>query len=101
MEEQGPCAVAIREAGIKQVVIATLYPNPVVSGNGVRILKDAGIEVIIGIRQEESQRMNEVFNQFFVEKKPFVTVGCQAIVHTDHMEVMNGATATIVELTIR
>jgi diaminohydroxyphosphoribosylaminopyrimidine deaminase/5-amino-6-(5-phosphoribosylamino)uracil reductase len=70
----GPCAVAIREAGIKQVVIATLDPNPVVSGNGVRILKDAGIEVIIGIRQEESQRMNEVFNKFFVEKKPFVTL---------------------------
>ncbi|MFP7298046.1 bifunctional diaminohydroxyphosphoribosylaminopyrimidine deaminase/5-amino-6-(5-phosphoribosylamino)uracil reductase RibD [Neobacillus niacini] len=70
----GPCAVAIVEAGIKKVVIATLDPNPVVSGNGVKILEDAGIEVVIGIRQEESQRMNEVFNKFIVEKTPFVTL---------------------------
>ncbi|OLS37216.1 bifunctional diaminohydroxyphosphoribosylaminopyrimidine deaminase/5-amino-6-(5-phosphoribosylamino)uracil reductase RibD [Bacillus sp. MRMR6] len=70
----GPCAVAIKEAGIKKVVIATLDPNPVVSGNGVKILEDAGIEVVIGIRQEESMRMNEVFNKFIVQKKPFVTL---------------------------
>jgi diaminohydroxyphosphoribosylaminopyrimidine deaminase/5-amino-6-(5-phosphoribosylamino)uracil reductase len=70
----GPCAIAIVEAGIERVVIATLDPNPVVSGNGVNILKDAGIEVTIGVHQEESQRMNEVFNKFIVEKKPFVTL---------------------------
>ncbi|MET3695918.1 diaminohydroxyphosphoribosylaminopyrimidine deaminase/5-amino-6-(5-phosphoribosylamino)uracil reductase [Bacillus oleivorans] len=70
----GPCAVSIVEAGIKKVVIATLDPNPVVSGNGVNILKDAGIEVIIGVCEEESKRMNEVFNKFIVEKKPFVTL---------------------------
>ncbi|WP_043931640.1 bifunctional diaminohydroxyphosphoribosylaminopyrimidine deaminase/5-amino-6-(5-phosphoribosylamino)uracil reductase RibD [Bacillus sp. EB01] len=70
----GPCAEAIVQAGLKKVVIAALDPNPVVSGNGVRILKDAGIEVIIGIREEESRRMNEVFNKFIVEKKPFVTL---------------------------
>jgi diaminohydroxyphosphoribosylaminopyrimidine deaminase/5-amino-6-(5-phosphoribosylamino)uracil reductase len=70
----GPCAVAIVEAGIKTVVIATLDPNPVVSGNGVKILKDAGIEVITGVLQEESQKMNEVFNKFIVERKPFVTL---------------------------
>lgn len=70
----GPCAVAIVEAGIKRVVIATLDPNPVVSGNGVRILQEAGIEVLIGIQEKESQMMNEVFNKFIVEKKPFVTL---------------------------
>ncbi|MGF9853529.1 bifunctional diaminohydroxyphosphoribosylaminopyrimidine deaminase/5-amino-6-(5-phosphoribosylamino)uracil reductase RibD [Bacillus paramobilis] len=70
----GPCAVAIVEAGIKKVVIATLDPNPVVSGNGVKILQDAGIEVVIGIGMEKSQQMNEVFNKFIVEKKPFVTL---------------------------
>ncbi|WP_066048403.1 bifunctional diaminohydroxyphosphoribosylaminopyrimidine deaminase/5-amino-6-(5-phosphoribosylamino)uracil reductase RibD [Robertmurraya korlensis] len=70
----GPCAVAIVEAGIKKVVIATLDPNPVVSGNGVKILKDAGIEVVVGVGMEKSQRMNEVFNKFIVQKKPFVTL---------------------------
>lgn len=69
-----PCAVAIVEAGIRKVVIATLDPNPVVSGNGVKILKDAGIEVVVGVGMEKSQRMNEVFNKFIVQKKPFVTL---------------------------
>lgn len=70
----GPCAVAIVEAGIKKVVIATLDPNPIVAGNGVKILKDAGIEVVIGVREEEAKKMNEVFNKFIVEKKPFITL---------------------------
>ncbi|WP_075619029.1 bifunctional diaminohydroxyphosphoribosylaminopyrimidine deaminase/5-amino-6-(5-phosphoribosylamino)uracil reductase RibD [Paenisporosarcina indica] len=70
----GPCAVAIVEAGIKKVVIATLDPNPVVSGRGVQILEDAGIEVVIGVHEETSQKMNEVFNKFIVENKPFVTL---------------------------
>lgn len=70
----GPCALAIVEVGIKKVVIATLDPNPVVAGNGVKILKDAGIEVIIGVLEEQSRQMNEVFNKFIVEQKPFMTM---------------------------
>jgi len=60
----GPCAVAIVEAGIKKVVIATLDPNPVVSGNGVKILEEAGIEVIVGIRENESKQMNCLISLF-------------------------------------
>lgn len=70
----GPCAVALVDAGIKKVVIATLDPNPIVAGNGVKILKEAGIEVITGVCDKESRQMNEVFNKFIVEKKPFVTL---------------------------
>src|SRR5690625_4955496 len=70
----GPCAEAIVHAGINQVIIATLDPNPKVSGNGVKILEKAGIEVIIGIREQESKKMNEVFNKFIVEKIPFITL---------------------------
>ncbi|WKA55064.1 bifunctional diaminohydroxyphosphoribosylaminopyrimidine deaminase/5-amino-6-(5-phosphoribosylamino)uracil reductase RibD [Planococcus shixiaomingii] len=70
----GPCAQAIIDAGIRKVVIATLDPNPIVSGNGVKMLENAGIEVIVGIREEESRKMNEVFNKFIVEKQPFVTL---------------------------
>ena len=70
----GPCALAIVEAGIKKVVIATLDPNPVVSGRGVKILEDAGIEVVIGVHEETSKKMNEVFNKFIVENKPFITL---------------------------
>lgn len=70
----GPCAVAIVNAGIKRVVIATLDPNPLVSGRGVAILEEAGIEVIVGVCEEESRRMNEVFNKFIVQQTPFVTL---------------------------
>ncbi|MCK6255820.1 bifunctional diaminohydroxyphosphoribosylaminopyrimidine deaminase/5-amino-6-(5-phosphoribosylamino)uracil reductase RibD [Fictibacillus sp. KIGAM418] len=69
----GPCAEAIVKAGLKKVVIASLDPNPLVSGRGVAILKEAGIEVITGVLERESQNMNEVFNKFIVQKRPFVT----------------------------
>lgn len=70
----GPCAEAIVTAGLKRVVIATLDPNPVVSGNGVKILEQAGIEVITGVCEEESRQMNEVFNKFITHKTPFITM---------------------------
>lgn len=70
----GPCAEAIVKAGIKKVVVATLDPNPIVAGNGINILKNANIEVIIGICEEESRTMNEVFNKFILKKQPFITL---------------------------
>ncbi|SET03012.1 diaminohydroxyphosphoribosylaminopyrimidine deaminase / 5-amino-6-(5-phosphoribosylamino)uracil reductase [Oceanobacillus limi] len=70
----GPCAEAIVKSGIKKVVIATLDPNPVVAGNGIKILQNAGIEVTVGICEDKAIRMNEVFNTFIVQKKPFVTL---------------------------
>ncbi|MCC3380292.1 bifunctional diaminohydroxyphosphoribosylaminopyrimidine deaminase/5-amino-6-(5-phosphoribosylamino)uracil reductase RibD [Paenibacillus farraposensis] len=70
----GPCAEAIVKAGIRRVVIAALDPNPLVSGRGVQILKDAGIEVIVGVCEQESIRMNEVFNRYIVSKRPFITI---------------------------
>ncbi|TXC81851.1 bifunctional diaminohydroxyphosphoribosylaminopyrimidine deaminase/5-amino-6-(5-phosphoribosylamino)uracil reductase RibD [Metabacillus litoralis] len=70
----GPCAEALVTAGIKKVIIATLDPNPIVAGNGVRILEKANIEVIVGVCEEESRKMNEVFNKFIVKKQPFMTL---------------------------
>lgn len=70
----GPCAEAIVEAGLKKVVIAMLDPNPQVAGNGVKILENAGIEVITGVREAESRKMNEVFNKYITTKKPFITL---------------------------
>jgi len=70
----GPCAVAIVEAGIKKVVVATLDPNPLVAGNGIKILKDANIDVTVGVCEKESIMMNEVFNKFITTKTPFITL---------------------------
>ncbi|MGG0175566.1 bifunctional diaminohydroxyphosphoribosylaminopyrimidine deaminase/5-amino-6-(5-phosphoribosylamino)uracil reductase RibD [Gottfriedia acidiceleris] len=70
----GPCAEAIVRAGLKKVVVATLDPNPLVAGRGVKILQDAGIEVIIGVCEEQSIKMNEVFNKYIVKNIPFVVM---------------------------
>ncbi|GAA0747008.1 bifunctional diaminohydroxyphosphoribosylaminopyrimidine deaminase/5-amino-6-(5-phosphoribosylamino)uracil reductase RibD [Clostridium oceanicum] len=66
------CAVAVSKSGIKTVVIAMKDPNPKVSGKGIKILEDSGIEVINGIMEKESKRLNEVFIKHITTKEPFV-----------------------------
>ena len=95
----GPCAVALVEAGVSRVVIAILDPNPVVAGRGVKILEDAGIEVIVGVREAESRKMNEVFNKYIVTKKPFVTLKAATTLdgkiaaHTGHSQWITSSDA--------
>ena len=67
-----PCAKAIIEAGFAKVVIAMVDPNPKVSGKGIQMLKEAGIEVTVGVLQEEAQKLNEIFVEYITKKKPFV-----------------------------
>ncbi len=67
-----PCAKAIIEKKIKKVVIAMIDPNPKVSGKGVQMLKDAGIEVEIGVLEDEARKLNEIFINYVTKKKPFV-----------------------------
>lgn len=69
-----PCADAVIAAGIRRVVVATLDPNPQVAGTGVDRLRAAGLEVTVGIGEEEARRMNEVFFHYITTKRPFVTI---------------------------
>lgn len=71
-----PCADKIIEEKIKRVVIGTLDPNPLVSGKGVKKLIDAGIEVSVGVLEEECKKINEVFMKYIKYKKPFVVMKC-------------------------
>lgn len=66
-----PCARAIVEKGIKRVVVALIDPNPEVAGKGIGILKESGIDVTIGVLEEESKRLNEIFLKYIVTKYPF------------------------------
>jgi diaminohydroxyphosphoribosylaminopyrimidine deaminase/5-amino-6-(5-phosphoribosylamino)uracil reductase len=69
-----PCAEAVIAAGIKRVVIAAKDPNPKVSGSGIEKLKKAGLEVTVGVCEQEAVSLNEVFNHYIVNKTPFITL---------------------------
>ncbi len=69
-----PCTNALIEAGVKRVVVATLDPNPQVSGRGVERLRRAGIEVDVGLCEEEARRLNEDFFTYITQKRPYITL---------------------------
>jgi diaminohydroxyphosphoribosylaminopyrimidine deaminase/5-amino-6-(5-phosphoribosylamino)uracil reductase len=66
-----PCVNAIMQAGIRKVVVGMLDPNPLVSGKGVAALQKAGIEVKVGIREDDARKLNEAFVVFMEKKRPF------------------------------
>jgi diaminohydroxyphosphoribosylaminopyrimidine deaminase/5-amino-6-(5-phosphoribosylamino)uracil reductase len=70
----GPCTEAIISAGAQRVVAAMEDPNPVTSGRGFERLRDAGIEVVSGVCEEEARRLNEAFACWIRTKKPLVTL---------------------------
>jgi len=67
----GPCVKALIDAGVQRVVTATLDANPEVNGRGVRMLREAGIEVSIGILEQEAKRLNEAFFVYKTQRRPF------------------------------
>lgn len=71
-----PCTDAIIESGIRRVVCAMRDPNPLVSG--IEILRDAGIEVEVGLLGDEARRLNEAFVTSFEKGRPFILSKCAA-----------------------
>ncbi len=69
-----PCCDLIIEKGIKRVVYGMQDPNPVVSGNGLKKLQAAGVEVIGPILEKECRDLNEVFVKNHVKKQIFVAL---------------------------
>lgn len=67
-----PCARAIIERKIKQVVIAMTDPNPKVAGSGIKMLKEAGIQVVCGVLEKEAKKLNEIFIKYISKKNPFM-----------------------------
>jgi len=56
-----PCANLILEKGVGKVVVGVLDPNPKVSGRGVEILRAAGVEVLVGVLENECRQLNWAF----------------------------------------
>ncbi|UJP04841.1 MAG: bifunctional diaminohydroxyphosphoribosylaminopyrimidine deaminase/5-amino-6-(5-phosphoribosylamino)uracil reductase RibD [Nitrosomonas sp.] len=67
-----PCTNALIEAGIAKVIIAMEDPNPIVSGQGVALLQQAGILVQQGLMREEAYVLNIGFISRMVGKKPWL-----------------------------
>ncbi|MGQ4879658.1 bifunctional diaminohydroxyphosphoribosylaminopyrimidine deaminase/5-amino-6-(5-phosphoribosylamino)uracil reductase RibD [Billgrantia sp. LNSP4103-1] len=68
----GPCAVALIEADVSRVVVAMQDPNPAVAGRGIAMLREAGIEVEVGLLEEEAQALNPGFVSRMTRRRPFV-----------------------------
>lgn len=68
-----PCTGAIISAGIGEVHMAMLDPNPIVSGRGQEELKKAGIKTALGEHEEEAREVNEAYIKFITTGMPFVT----------------------------
>lgn len=69
-----PCAKALCEAKVKRVVVAMADPNPKVSGRGIKMLRDAGIKVKVGVLAEEAYKLNRAFFKAMKTQRPFTLV---------------------------
>jgi len=67
-----PCTDALIKAGIKRVVAPIEDPNPKVSGRGFAHLREAGVEVSVGLLADEAARLNEAYIHFMRTGRPFV-----------------------------
>jgi diaminohydroxyphosphoribosylaminopyrimidine deaminase/5-amino-6-(5-phosphoribosylamino)uracil reductase len=67
-----PCTAALLSAGLARVVAATIDPNPAVASRGIETLRDAGVQVDVGVCEAEARRLNEGFANWIQHKRPFV-----------------------------
>jgi diaminohydroxyphosphoribosylaminopyrimidine deaminase/5-amino-6-(5-phosphoribosylamino)uracil reductase len=66
-----PCADLLIQKGFKQVIVAIKDPNPLVAGQGIKKLKEAGIQVTLGILEKEARHLNRRFITFFEKQRPY------------------------------
>ena len=69
-----PWADLIIERGLKKVVIGCVDNNPKVAGNGIKKLKNAGIEVVLNVLEKECRELNEIFFTNIEEQRTFVAL---------------------------
>lgn len=71
---QPPCALALIENGFKNVYVGSRDPNPLVSGRGNKMLRDAGINVFTDVLRDECDEINRVFFHFITTNEPYVVM---------------------------
>jgi len=73
-----PCTEKVLSACIRRVVVAMKDPNPNVKGGGSDYLKNQGIDVTVGVCEEQAKRLNEVYIKYVSTQRPFSIVKCAA-----------------------
>lgn len=66
-----PCAEALIKAKVAKVVTGMIDPNPQVAGRGVEKLRNAGIEVIVGVEETACRQLNEAFIHRILHQQPW------------------------------
>lgn len=69
-----PCTETILRSGIRRVVAAMVDPNPLVQGRGLELLRQAGLEVVVGVLEAKAQALNRGFIKAMLRRLPHVTL---------------------------
>lgn len=69
-----PCCERIVRSGIRRVVAAVVDPNPLVDGKGFECLRQAGLEVTVGVLEGPARRLNAAFFHWHETGRPRVTI---------------------------
>lgn len=94
-----PCANLVKDSGVTRVVVAMQDPNPEVAGRGINLLREAGIEVEVGVLEQEANRLNERFIHNMLTARPFIvskfamTLDGKLATATGHSQWITGDTA--------
>ncbi|MBU0691035.1 bifunctional diaminohydroxyphosphoribosylaminopyrimidine deaminase/5-amino-6-(5-phosphoribosylamino)uracil reductase RibD, partial [bacterium] len=67
-----PCTAALIQAGVAQIVLGHEDPNPLVQGKGIQQLREAGIEVIVGVLEAEARALNRPFITYMTKHRPWI-----------------------------
>ncbi|RQW63931.1 bifunctional diaminohydroxyphosphoribosylaminopyrimidine deaminase/5-amino-6-(5-phosphoribosylamino)uracil reductase RibD [Vibrio viridaestus] len=67
-----PCAKGLIDAGVSKVICAMQDPNPQVSGRGIQMLRDAGIDVQVGLLEQDARNLNHAFLKKMESGRPWV-----------------------------
>jgi len=67
-----PCADLLIRHRVKKVVVANRDTNPLVGGKGILKLREAGVEVILGVLEKEGRELNKRFFTFMEKRRPYI-----------------------------
>jgi diaminohydroxyphosphoribosylaminopyrimidine deaminase/5-amino-6-(5-phosphoribosylamino)uracil reductase len=67
-----PCVDEILKAGLREVIVSMIDPNPLVAETGIEKLRQSGVKVSLGLLASEAERLNESYTKYIVKHEPFV-----------------------------